>query len=227
MSTERQRRDLTIDEVIDRATEIAQAQGERGLTMRGVAEACGVTPMALYHHVENKEALLTAIVDRVVAEAIADLGQPDADWRSGLIDFVCRFRQGFIDHPTAGQVFLRRPVLSESLARCTELMFQGFERAGLEGAEVAEATDSFVLLMMGSIANDLSRPPEVRYRLVDHLDPEDSTRLRAELDTYSQRDGEQRLRKSADWLLDGLLADAGLQAPAPEDGSSGDRGSVT
>ena len=202
----RQRRDLSMDEVIDRAIEIAQAEGEKGLTMRRVADACAVTPMALYHHVENKEALLTAIVDRVVATAIADFGTGD-DWRADLTEFLCRFRQGFIDHPTAAQVFLRRPILSEALARCTELMFDAFHRAGLRGPELAEATDAVVLLSMGSIANDLTRPPEIRYALTEHLAAEDAPRLRSEIDAYSVRDTEARFRTALDWLLDGLVAD--------------------
>jgi len=199
----RQRRDLTLEEVVDRATEIAQAEGERGLTMRAVADACHVTPMALYHYVENKEVLLTALVDRVVADSIADFGS-EVDWRAGLTEFLARFRQGFLDHPTAAQVFLRRPVLSPALARCTELMFAAFEQAGLAGDQLAEATDAVVLLVMGSIANDLTRPNEVRRQLVDHVDV-DGTRLSAAIDVYSERDGDQRFRRSFGWLLDGLL----------------------
>ena len=202
----RQRRDLTLDEVVDRAIEIAQAEGEHGLTMRGVANACDVTPMALYHHVENKEALLTAIVDRVVSDAIQDLDVDGADWRAELTDFTCRFRHGFITHPTAAQVFLRRPILSETLALCTELMFAAFERAGLSDRQIAEATDAVVLLLMGSIANDLTRPPEIRYQLTEHLDADQAPRLSRGIDDYSQRDGEERFRQALDWLLDGLLA---------------------
>lgn len=204
----RQRRDLTIGEVIDRAIEIAQAEGERGLTMRRVADACEVTPMALYHHVENKEALLTAIVDRVVADAIGDFGSGDRPWREDLTTFLCRFRQGLIDHPTAAQVFLRRPILSESLARMTELMFGAFARGGLVGAQLAEATDAVVLLSIGSVANDLSRPPEIRHALLQQLPANETPRLRAGIDEYSHRDTEQRFRQALGWLLDGLLADA-------------------
>ncbi len=205
ISPRRQRRDLRITEVVDRAIEIAQAEGERGLTMRRLAEACEVTPMALYHHVENKEALLTAIVDRVVADAIGDFGDADRHWRDDLVAFLSRFRGGFIDHPTAAQVFLRRPVLSEALARCTELMFAAFEKAGLEGARIAEATDAVVLLTMGSIANDLTRPPDVRHALVDHLTSAEAPHLLAGIDAYSHRDGDQRFHQALDWLLDGLL----------------------
>lgn len=203
----RQRRDLTLDEVVERAIEIAQTQGERGLTMRSVADACAVTPMALYHHVENKEALLTAIVDRVVGDAIADFGATDTPWREDLVGFCSRYRRGFLDHPTAAQVYLRRPVLSPAMARCTELMFQSFEQAGLEGDAIAEATDAVVLLVVGSIANDLTRPDEVRHQLLGQLPADETTRLSGAIDAYSIRDGDERFRRSLGWLIDGLLAD--------------------
>ena len=205
MAERRQRRDLTIDEVVDRAIEIAQAEGERGLTMRGVADACEVTPMALYHHVANKEALLTAIVDRVVDDAIGDFGSGELDWRTDLIDFCSRYRRGFLDHPTAAQVYVRRPVISQTMARCTELLFAAFERAGLSGDQLAEATDALVLLLMGSIANDLTRPNEVRRQLTTQLDDTEWARLRSAIDAYSDRDGDERFRRSLGWLLDGLL----------------------
>ena len=102
-------------------------------------------------------------------------------------------------------MFLRRPILSEALARCTELMFEAFERGGLTGARIAEATDAVVLLSMGSIANDLTRPPQVRYQLAEQLPPDQTPLLHDRLDDYSLRDGEQRFRQALDWLLDGLL----------------------
>lgn len=202
----RSRRDLSLDEVVDRAIEIAQAEGETGLTMRRVADACDVTPMALYHHVANKEALLTAIVDRVVATAIADLGSGAQPWRTDLVEFLCRYRAGFIAHPTAAEVYLRRPILSPSLARCTELMFESFERAGLAGRDITDATDACVLLVTGSIANDLSRPPAIRHELTKHLPESSARRLNENIDAYSNRDAEAQFRQALNWLLDGLVS---------------------
>lgn len=201
----REKRDLTIDEIVDRAMEIAQLDGERGLTMRRVAEACGVSPMAIYHHVADKEALLTAVVDRVVADAIDDFGSTDRPWREDLVEFLCRYRAGFLEHPTAAQVYLRRPVISPELARCTELMFDAFERGGLRGRRVADATDAVVLLVMGAIGNDLTRPPAVRHELLRAVAQADAPRLNREIDSYSNRDPEARFRETLAWLLDGLL----------------------
>ncbi len=207
MSTQRRaKRDLSLDEVVDRAMEIAQIDGERGLTMRRVADACGVTTMALYHHVADKEALLTAVVDRVVEEAIADFGATDKPWREDLIDFLCRYRAGFLTHPTAAQVYLRRPVISECLARCTELLFEAFERGGFEGRRITDGVDAVVLLATGAISNDLTRPPAIRHQLTEQLPASAAPRLNEGIETYSHRDAEERFREALGWLLDGLSA---------------------
>ena len=48
-------------------------RGYTGTTVRELADACGLTPGALYNHYASKEALLFAIVDRVHDEADAVL----------------------------------------------------------------------------------------------------------------------------------------------------------
>jgi AcrR family transcriptional regulator len=50
-------------------------RGYTGTTVRELAEACDLTPGAIYNHYASKEALLFAIVDRVHDEADAVLGE--------------------------------------------------------------------------------------------------------------------------------------------------------
>ena len=65
-------------------------RGYTGTTVRELADACGLTPGAIYNHYASKEALLFAIVDRVHDEADAVLsdtlrgagGEPAAQLRS-------------------------------------------------------------------------------------------------------------------------------------------------
>lgn len=215
----RSKRDLGIDEIVDRAVELGRNADERTLTMSRVAEACGVTPMALYHHVADKEELLTLVVDAVVARALAGFDFP-ADgsvgpsgddigegWIDDLDDLALRYRNALLDHRAAAQVMLRRPVLSPEIARFTDLLFTGFRRGGLADRDVAEATDALVLLLMGSIANDLTRPPEVRRELPAQLAPGDARQMDDYIDAYADRDPAQRFRNALRWLIAGMLAD--------------------
>lgn len=52
---------LDIDRIVDAATQALQS-GRGDFSMRGLAATLGVDPMALYHHVPNKQALLDAVV---------------------------------------------------------------------------------------------------------------------------------------------------------------------
>lgn len=54
---------LTRADIVRAATRLAGEKGAAALTMRGVARELGVSPMALYNHVENRSDLVNAIAD--------------------------------------------------------------------------------------------------------------------------------------------------------------------
>jgi len=54
----------TSDRITEEALKILEREGDDAVSMRRVAQAVGITPMAIYHHFPNREALLDFIVDR-------------------------------------------------------------------------------------------------------------------------------------------------------------------
>ncbi|WP_233189149.1 TetR/AcrR family transcriptional regulator, partial [Subtercola sp. Z020] len=56
--------------VVDAALRILDDQGLPDLTMRHLAAALDVQPSALYWHFPNKQTLLAAVADRIVAPAL-------------------------------------------------------------------------------------------------------------------------------------------------------------
>jgi AcrR family transcriptional regulator len=80
MKTRRTR--LTRDRVLQRAVTIADADGLAALTIRALASELEVKPMAIYHHVANKEEILDGIVDIVFSEI--ELPAPEDDWQTGM-----------------------------------------------------------------------------------------------------------------------------------------------
>lgn len=58
----------TRDDILAAARDAFEEGGEAGLSVRDIAGRVGVTPMAIYRHFENKQ----AIVDALVAEATLD-----------------------------------------------------------------------------------------------------------------------------------------------------------
>lgn len=203
----RQRRDLTLEEVVDHATRIMEEEGASRLTMRRVADACGVTPMAIYHYVANKEDLLTLVVDRVIAAVLEDDWER-GPWRDAMLRFGRGFRASLVGNPGAGAVFVRRPVVSPNQARVTERLFAILDRGGIRGASAAQAVDAIVLLTIGTVANDLTREAAVRERLLEQIPPEETPLTNASIDEYAHRDPEQRYLLGLGWLLDGIEREA-------------------
>jgi len=94
---------LNRDRVLQAAVQLADQIGIEPLSMRRLAEELGVVPMALYKHVANKEELLDAMVEVIVAEI--DPPHPDAGWKAAVRLRVLSARQMLLRHPWA------RPVL--------------------------------------------------------------------------------------------------------------------
>jgi TetR/AcrR family tetracycline transcriptional repressor len=58
------------DDIVDAALAILREDGFEAISMRSVAARLGVSPFPLYSRVGNKEAMLDAIADRLVTDAI-------------------------------------------------------------------------------------------------------------------------------------------------------------
>jgi AcrR family transcriptional regulator len=198
----RQRRDLSLDEIIDRAALILRDEGDQALTMRRIAAECGVTPMAIYHHVTDKETLTGLVMDRLIDAALVP--RSAGDWRTDMIEFASRYRRVFIDNPGAGRLYVRQPVIGPGTARAVEEVFRILATAGFPPTAIGRAADAIVLLIYGSLVNDLTRPANIRDQLIDVIPRSETPHMKRSLKVFSHREPEQRFRDALAWLLNGL-----------------------
>jgi AcrR family transcriptional regulator len=63
----------TIQKIAGAARRLLDKEGVEGVTMRRVASAVGITPMALYRHYPNRDGLLNALADAGFVELAAKL----------------------------------------------------------------------------------------------------------------------------------------------------------
>jgi AcrR family transcriptional regulator len=76
---------LTRESVVARALEIGTAEGLEAVSLRRLAQELGVTPMALYRHVRDKQDLLNAMTEVVLEGMDAPSGsRPDMTWTERL-----------------------------------------------------------------------------------------------------------------------------------------------
>jgi TetR/AcrR family tetracycline transcriptional repressor len=71
--------DLAADEIVSAAVDIFREEGLDAVSMRSVSARLGVSPVPLYSRVGNKEALVDAIADRLLAD-LAPPSDGDEPW---------------------------------------------------------------------------------------------------------------------------------------------------
>jgi AcrR family transcriptional regulator len=92
--------------VLDAAVALADEGGVDALSMRKIAQALGVVPMALYKHVANKNELLDGMIDAVVGEI--DPPAARVGWKTAIRMRVLSARRMLLRHPWAPEVIESR-----------------------------------------------------------------------------------------------------------------------
>ncbi len=136
---------LSRERVLRGAFAVAEAAGIGSLTMRSLAQALGVKPMSLYHHVANKEAILDGIIDVVFSEI--DLPPADADWRSAMRHRAISARRVLARHPWAIPLMESRTTPGPATLRQHDSVIGTLRRAGFSIQMTAHAyslLDSYV-----------------------------------------------------------------------------------
>jgi AcrR family transcriptional regulator len=125
---ERARSPLTRDRVLRRAVDLADRGGVESLSMRKLAQALDVVPMALYRHFANKDELLNALVDVVIAEIDPPL--EGADWKTAIRARILSARRALLRHPWASRLMESRTTPTPVVLAYMDSMIGAFRRGG-------------------------------------------------------------------------------------------------
>ena len=128
MITKETSRRLDPEKVVDSALAIADDEGPAAVSFRKLAGQHDVTPMALYRHFKDKDDLLAAIGDRILADVV--LPEPnDERWDKQLQTLLTAFVTALRGHPRLADLTLARILIAEpglALAeRALELLVEG------------------------------------------------------------------------------------------------------
>lgn len=140
---------LTRELISSVAAGLIKEQGLEALTMRSVAARLGVSAMALYHHVEDKEEIIRLVGDDILAHI--DLPDPESgDWRQLLTHVVNEAHKALLSLPEVTSVMLTRTLLPHA-RRILFFCIRQFERAGLSREEAKIAYASLHQLSIGRL----------------------------------------------------------------------------
>ncbi|MEJ8654539.1 TetR/AcrR family transcriptional regulator C-terminal domain-containing protein [Streptomyces sp. MS1.AVA.3] len=119
------------DIVVDAALALVNLGGLESLTMRGLSDALGTQPPALYRLFRDKDALVDAMADAVLASALGPL--PETSWETRVIVLAGRLRAAMLDQRDGARIVggaytTRQPTLTVAdslLAAMGEAGFTG------------------------------------------------------------------------------------------------------
>jgi TetR/AcrR family tetracycline transcriptional repressor len=143
---------LSRDGIVDRAVAIADIEGLDAVSIRRLGQEFGVTPMALYWHVQNKDELLAAMGDRIFA-GIALPADPAAPWDERLRELMVGLVAGLRRHPALLPLAFQRVLVSPDGLSLTETALQILHEGGLSTREAANTAAHALRTAIGLISD--------------------------------------------------------------------------
>jgi TetR/AcrR family tetracycline transcriptional repressor len=163
------RTELSRGAIVDRALIIADADGIGAITIRRIATDFGVTPMALYWHVKNKDELLDAMGDRYFDTL--DPRPAGGDWVAQLHAMVAALVASLRRHPGSAHLAAHRVMYCDAGRDLAEhalglLRTEGFSVT--QAADIARhALQTAVMLVTNEAGAELSDAGEMRTALLE------------------------------------------------------------
>jgi AcrR family transcriptional regulator len=143
----RPRGSLTPAGILDAAEAIAARDGFGALSMRAVAASLGAAPMALYNHFATRDALVDALLDRVL-HRFAPAPASD-DWAADLRAFARGHRRLLAEHPWAVAPLFTQPNPGLGAVRIGEHVLGILRRGGFTGDRAVAAFSGLIALNYG------------------------------------------------------------------------------
>ena len=164
---------LTRERVVSTALSVVDEEGLEAMSMRRLAKELGVDPMAIYHHLPNKRALLSGMIEEVFSE----MRMPESEktfgtgnWQERVRAWARAFRDVARSHPKLVPQLASYPeAAAEATLESTEELYAAFEAADMAPRQIVGAVGVVVDYLIGfalaEASGALGEPDEQREML--------------------------------------------------------------
>ncbi|MFF5447835.1 TetR/AcrR family transcriptional regulator [Streptomyces sp. NPDC012888] len=160
------RQGLSVDAVVDAATELADAEGLDALTMRALAQRLGVTPMTLYTYVPGKAELLDLMLDQAYRRMARRATGPGDPWRQRVTRVAEDNRDLLARHPWVTELAVTRPPMGPGVIDKYAHELAAFDGIGLPDLEM-DAALTHLLSFVHAAVRAAAQAAEHNRRLSD------------------------------------------------------------
>jgi AcrR family transcriptional regulator len=143
---------LTVDQIAQAATRIADAEGLAALSMRRVADELSIAPMSLYTYLPSKAELLDVMVDRAYGEAVGSQNT-HGGWRDRLEQVARANWELYHRHAWMLQVGSSRPALGPNAIAKYDQELSAVSDIGLGDVEMDAVITMVSQFVQGAMRN--------------------------------------------------------------------------
>lgn len=147
---------MTIDELVDAVAAIIEAHGVESVTMRRLAQQCGVGAASIYGYVRTKDELLGLFADRL----LGDITVPNADATRPQDEIISIFRatyQVLAGHPELVQIVSAQPVPGSAAQHLFDRVLRALVTLGLDDQQIHTAYQLLASYTTGFIQHETAR----------------------------------------------------------------------
>jgi TetR/AcrR family tetracycline transcriptional repressor len=146
------------DQIISEAIELIDAEGLHALTMRALGARLGVAAMSLYRHLPGRDAVLSAVVNRLFTTALTGL-DPGPSWTESTTRFALAYRTMLLDHPHAVPLLATHPVDTDLALPLLADVLERFTAAGIDQDHALITIQSVGVYVLGHALAQVGTPP--------------------------------------------------------------------
>jgi TetR/AcrR family tetracycline transcriptional repressor len=142
-------------DVVEAATALLDSYGMADLTMRRLARELAVSPGALYWHFANKQQLLGAVADRI----LASVDDVPGGWRDRVAGVCGQLRDALLSHTDGAELVSASFAAGQSaaMARVLAHLADAAADAGVDSEHAELAARTVVYYVLGFTADEQSR----------------------------------------------------------------------
>lgn len=138
--------------VVERALVVLDEYGLADLTMRRLGTELGVQPSALYHHFRNKQQLLAAVADEILARGRR--GARPERWDARVESVCSELRDALLAYRDGAELVATVRSFGLGAATPYDELVEALDGAGLEPALVPTAAGALLHFTFGHVVDE-------------------------------------------------------------------------
>lgn len=157
-------RDLSHEAIRTGALRLIDEDGLEALSMRKLGAELGCEGMALYYYYPSKDALLDAVVDKLMEGVGTAIAREATDWVAALREVAKAYRRVAREHPKAFPLLATRRFASEDTYAFLEQLFELARSNGIDDRTTARFYRVVSSYCNGFALSELATPRTAKLR---------------------------------------------------------------